>query len=188
MGILLAFAPFLIFAVIERLIGPTLGLIAGALVSAALILRDWLNPKRSVKVLELGTVILFGVLALYSSVAKKTWSIVGVRLCVDAGLSLIVLVSIALGKPFTLQYAREQTPAELWQQPEFVRTNYVIAGVWAAAFALMVAADLIMLYVPSVPTKVGIWVTILAIVGAVKFTSSYPDGARPAANNKEILD
>ena len=54
---------------------------------------------------------------------------------------------------------------------------------WTAPFTLMVAADLIMLYVPSVPNKVGIWVTILAIVVAVRFTSSCADGARPAANN-----
>jgi hypothetical protein len=30
----------------------------------------------------------------------------GVRLRVDGGLLLIVLVSLAIGKPFTLQYAR----------------------------------------------------------------------------------
>src|SRR3712207_3880598 len=40
MGILLAFAPFIAFALVDRLAGPTEGLIAGAAVSAALLLRD----------------------------------------------------------------------------------------------------------------------------------------------------
>jgi len=38
----------------------------------------------------------------------------------------------------------------------------------------MVAADLMMLYLPSLPTFVGIVVTILAIWSAARFTSWYP--------------
>jgi hypothetical protein len=38
---------------------------------------------------------------------------VGVRLRVDAGLLLIVLITLLVGKPFTLQYAREQVPQDL---------------------------------------------------------------------------
>jgi hypothetical protein len=49
-----------------------------------------------------------------------------------------------------------------------------ITAVWAAAFALMVAADLMMLLLPSLPTLVAIVVTILAIWGAARFTSWYP--------------
>ena len=60
---------------------------------------------------------------------KATWSVVGVRALVDAGLLLIVLVSMAIGRPFTLQYAREQVAPEFWNSPEFVRTNYVITAI-----------------------------------------------------------
>jgi hypothetical protein len=134
MGILLAFAPFFAFAVIDRLANGTAGLIVGTAVSAALILRDLLTPNRAPKVLEIGTVIQFGGLALYAVLFYPTWSIVGVRLRVDAGLLLIVLVSIALQRPFTLRYAREQVAREFWSSPTFVRTNYVITAVWALAF------------------------------------------------------
>jgi hypothetical protein len=47
----------------------------------------------------------------------------------------------------------------------------------------MVIADLVMLYLPAVPLKVGIWVTILAIFGAFRFTSWYPERNRPAGPN-----
>ena len=156
MNILLAFSPFIVFAVVDRLVGPTAGLIAGAAVSAALIARDWLRPGGSAKVLEIGTVILFTALALYAVVAAPNWSIVGVRLCVDAGLSLIVVVSIVIRRPFTLQYAREQIAKEHWDRPEFVRTNYVITAAWAIAFGVLVLADIVMLYVPDVPLRVGV--------------------------------
>ena len=169
LGILLAFAPFLAFALIDRLSGPTEGLIAGAVVSAALLLRD-LIQGRTAKVLEIGTAILFVGLALYALLGRPSWSVVGVRVVVDAGLLLIVLASLVMRRPFTLQYARERVAPELWGEPEFVRTNYVITAVWALAFAVMVVAELVLLYVPDVPPRAGIVAIVLALVGAVKFT------------------
>jgi hypothetical protein len=178
MGILLAFAPFIVFALVDRLIGATDGLIAGAAVSAALLLRDWATPGRSPKILEVGTFILFGALALYAVFGAPAWSIVGVRLRVDLGLLIIVLVSMVLRRPFTLQYAREQVRAEFWSSPQFLRTNYVITAVWALAFVVLVVADLILLYVPALPPRVGIIATILALIAAVKFTGWYPERAK----------
>jgi hypothetical protein len=180
MGVLLAFAPFIVFAIIDRLIGPTEGLVAGTAVSAALLLRDWLSPNRAPKVLEIGTVILFGGLALYALLGGPTSSVFGIRLWVDAGLLLIVLVSLAARKPFTLQYAREKVAKELWDSPQFVRVNYVITWVWALAFAVMAIADILLVYVPGLPPRIGIIATILALVGAIKFTAWYPE-RQPAA-------
>ena len=177
MGILLAFTPFIAFAVVDRLSGPTEGLVAGAVVSAALLLRDLLQG-RTAKVLEVGTAVLFGGLALYALLGRPSWSVIGVRLVVDTGLLLIVLASLAMRRPFTLQYAREQVAPELWNAPEFVRTNYVITAVWALAFAVMVVAELVLLYVPDIPPRAGIFAIILALVGAVKFTGWYPERQR----------
>jgi hypothetical protein len=177
MGIVLAFAPFIAFALIDSVVGSTPGLIAGALVSAALLLRD-VSAGKTPKVLEIGTMLLFGALALYAVVANPTWSIVGVRLRVDAGLLAIVLASIALRLPFTLQYARERVPAAIWGSSQFKHVNYVITAAWALAFVIMVGADLVLLYAPDVPTRAGVIATILALVGAIKFTSWYPERAR----------
>jgi hypothetical protein len=174
-GILLAFAPFIVFALVDRLVGATEGLVAAAVVSAALLIRDWLTPGRSPKILEIGTVVLFGALALYSLVGGPAWSVFGVRLCVDLGLLAIVLVSVALRRPFTLQYAREQVPAEFWNSPQFLRTNYIITAVWALAFVVMVIADLVVLYAPELSPRIGISATILALIAAIKFTGWYPE-------------
>lgn len=175
MGILLAFAPFVIFAVLDRVIGPTGALAAGAVASAALIMRDLVTSQRHAKVLEVGTFALFSGLTLYTLLSGVNWSVIGVRLCVDTGLLLVVLASMAVRRPFTLQYAREQVPPALWNQPEFVQTNYVITGVWALAFLVMVLAELALLYVPGLPPRIGIVAIIVALVGAVKFTGWYPE-------------
>ncbi len=178
MQILLAFLPFIVFAVVDRLAGPVKGLVAGALVSLLLLGRDWLINKHLPKILDLGSALLFSGLVLYSFFEKRIWSVIGVRFCVDIGLLVIVLASMAVGRPFTMQYAREQVNPELWNTSEFRRINYMISGVWALAFAVMVITELALLYSPNLPPRVGIIVIILALVGAVKFTGWYPNRAK----------
>ncbi|RFC67841.1 hypothetical protein [Mesorhizobium denitrificans] len=173
MNILLAFSPFIAFAVIERLIGPIEGLIAGAAVAAILIFREW-SAKRSPKILEIGTFLLFAALALYALIFGLDWPLFGVRLAVDFGLFLIVLISMIIRKPFTVQYAKEEVPSTVWNHPEFLRKNMVITAVWALAFAVMVVADYILLTRPDISRRVGIIATIAALVGAFKFTNWYP--------------
>jgi len=178
MSMLLAFAPFIVFALFDRPLGVVPALSAAAALSAVLLLRDWLTPKRTVKVLEIGTVLLFGGLAVFALATHTEWSLLGVRLRVDAGLLLVVLASMAIGQPFTLQYAKEQTPPEVWVLPGFKLVNMVITAAWAVAFALMVLADVAMVYLPSLPLWVGIAVTVAAIVGAIRFTQWYPEHMR----------
>ena len=75
-----------------------------------------------------------------------------VRLAVDRGLLAIVVVSLAVRRPFTLQYTRERVPAQFWGSPVFLATNRTISPVWAAAFAVLVAADAAAEYVAAVPS------------------------------------
>lgn len=55
MGILMAFAPFIVIALLDRLAGPKERLVAGALVAVGLAVRDWVAPGRSPKILEIGS-------------------------------------------------------------------------------------------------------------------------------------
>jgi hypothetical protein len=173
MNLLLAFSPFLAFVVVEATVGVTAGLAAAALISVAMLLRDFVSRERRVKILEVGTLLLFGALACYAYAFGASWSVPAVRLRVDAGLLLIVLASIALRQPFTMQYARERIAAERWHAPAFLRVNDVITSAWAAAFAAMVAADLLMAYVPTVPRWIGVAITVAALGAAVRFTGWY---------------
>jgi hypothetical protein len=176
MGILLGFAPFLAFAVATNFWGATIGLLAGAAVSAALLVNELVRRHRP-KILEIGTLLMFAGLLAWSSLFPSQLPVLSVRLRVDIGLLLIILISMAIGKPFTLQYARERVPQERWQSPQFARINFVITSVWALAFACIVAADLMMIYMPTVPIRVGIVVTIAALYGAYRFTGWYPKRA-----------
>ena len=187
MGILLAFAPFIEFVVLDELLGSTEGLLAGIIMSAGLLIRDWMSADTEPKIIEIGTAIFFCGLAVQALLLDPAWSIDGVRLRVDSGLLVMILVTLAIGRPFTLQYAREQVATEFWERPEFIRTNYVVTAVWALAFSVMVIVELILLYWPEVPPRVGILVTIAALFGAVKFTSWYPERRRAAPRGPSAL-
>jgi len=179
MGILLGLTPFIAFFVLMRLVSPLAGLLAALATSLALGVRMWRRGE-TVKILEVGSLILFGGLVLYTLVAAPAWTVASVRLAVDGGLLAIVVVSLAIGRPFTLQYAREQVPKEFWATPTFVKTNRLITSVWAAAFAVLVAADAAAEYLPAVPLSVDIAASIAAFGGAVAFTLWYPARVRRA--------
>jgi hypothetical protein len=173
MSILLGLAPFIVFFILTRLVSPLAGLAAAFAVSFVLSLHQWWRGEQ-VKVLEVGSLVLFGLLVLYTLMAAPHWSVATVRLAVDGGLLAIVLVSLAIGTPFTLQYARERVPKEYWSSPLFLTTNQRITGAWAAAFAVMTIADAAAEYVEAIPLWIDVAATIAAFVVAVWFTQWYP--------------
>jgi intracellular septation protein A len=177
MNILLSFGPFLLFAVLMRFGDVLFALIAAAALSALLILRERRRGK-SVKILEAGTVLLFGGLTIFTAFTRYDWTILEGRLAVDLGLLVIVLGSIIARRPFTLQFAREEVPKEYWANPQFIATNYRISAAWALAFLVLVLADIVMAFYPAIPLWIGIAVTILSLAGAIWFTRWYPQRVR----------
>jgi hypothetical protein len=180
MGVLLGFLPFLVFAVLSVWQGATVALIAGAAVSAGLMIRNRMSGG-SPKILEAGTLVLFLALAIYAASAGQDLSIIAVRLCVDIGLLAIVLISMAVRHPFTLQYAMEQVAPEHWTSARFIQTNYVITAGWAVVFLVLVIAEAAMLAMPDLPKSLGAIVIVGALLGGVYFTKSRSEAARAAA-------
>lgn len=173
MSILLGLTPFIVFFVLMRLVHPLAGLGAAFAVSVLMGFVQWRRGE-SVKVLEVGSLVLFGALTLYTLIAAPQWTVATVRLAVDGGLFIIAAVSLLIRQPFTLQYARESVPQELWTSRIFFTTNVRITAVWTAAFAVMTAADAAAQYVEAIPLWIDIAATIAAFVGAVWFTRWYP--------------
>jgi len=185
MNLLLAFAPFIVFVVAERLLGIPAGLAGGALAAAALLARDVLMPRRSPTLLGIGILLLFGGLSLLVLTIGADWSIADVRLRVDGGLLLIVLLSMVLSRPFSLQYAHEDMEQRVDRQhrgtPEFLRIHYVISAAWAAAFGVLVLGDAVMAFMPTALPEAGsVLVPALALAAAAWFTVWYPEQRRAA--------
>jgi hypothetical protein len=176
MGILRGLIPFLAFALLNRVIGTTGALAVGALAAAGLVAHGW-RSGASPKILELGTLVLFATLAGVTLLIDHPLSVIGARLWVDLGLLAIILVSMALRQPFTMQYAKESVPREHWDSPRFLRVNMVITAGWAAAILAMVIAEAAVVFIPGVPHQVATVVIIGALVGAVAFTRRQTEAA-----------
>lgn len=178
MTLVLAFLPFIAFAAVERAFGAVPGLLAGAFASAALLVHDRVIAKRPPRMLELATAFMFCALSAWALLMPgASWSIAGVRLRVDAGLLAIALLSLALRRPFTLQYAASRVPPHVAQTARFLRTNMVITGAWAAAFAVLVLADALPILRPDWPLSIPVALGVAALVGAFKFSNWYPHRA-----------
>jgi hypothetical protein len=172
-SIVLSLSPFVVFFVLMRLRSPLAGLVGAVVVSVLLCLR-MIRRSESLKILEAGSLVVFGALTAYTLAAAPAWSVATVRLAVDLGLLAIAVTSLAIRRPFTLQYARERVPEPIWGLPVFYTTNRLITAVWAGAFAVLVAADALAEYVAAIPIWVDVVASIAAFAAAVWFSRWYP--------------
>jgi hypothetical protein len=92
-------------------------------------------------------------------------------------LTVFVVLTMLVRKPFTLSYAKAEAPPEVWDEPGFLRLNTVITAAWAAAFAVSAASSVIgMLVLHDNDNMWTAWVVPLAATFfAVAFTEVYPD-------------
>jgi hypothetical protein len=182
-GILLGFAPWIVFAVLS---GPSTwewGALTAFVVTLVLAVPDW-RRTREVNVLDVAGIAFFGVLSVLTFVLEREdlqWVEDRAQLLSSLVLTLVAVVSLAIGRPFTEYYARQDVPREYWTSPLFRRVNVVITAVWAAAFALTAACDLVVLSVPGSGDLLNWVLPVLIIVAAVRFTIWYPQHARARA-------
>ncbi|MFD0380638.1 hypothetical protein [Streptomyces sp. NPDC127112] len=183
-------APWIVFSLLagpgrfEIAVGIALGLTVALVVAGRVVHRG-----SSWKLLELADVVFFAALAVIGALADDgtlRWLETYAGEVASLTLTAIAFGSMAFRMPFTLQYARERTDPSVWHSPAFLRTNYMITGVWGLAFLVSALAggfgDLV-LHEPD-----NIWtawiVPVLAIVAALRFTAWYPDVVRARARGE----
>ena len=180
MKALLGFLPFLAFALLSAMGYSSYGLLAGTAIALLWIVRDALTPGRQPKLLDIGNVVLFGALSVFTFVEHASLSVPLVRIVVDSGLLLIVLITIVVRKPFTMAYAKESVPPALWNHPRFLKTHLVISLAWAAALFLVVLAD-VALWREVLSRRVVIVLIVGSLYTAARFTQHYAKRARAQA-------
>ena len=172
MGILLGIAPFIVFALLAGL-SVDLALWAAFAAAFVLSIRDFAHT-RLLRQIDVGSMILFGLLALYTGFIQPSLSAQAVHLIADGGLLIIAFSSLVSGNPFTLDYAREQVPHEMWAAPAFLRANYVITTVWTLAFAAMTLTDALATFNKRFPLTLEVATSLGALTLAVVFTARFP--------------
>lgn len=182
MAILLGFAPFIAFALLSNF-DLDLALWVAFAAAFAIAIRDFAH-SRLLRMLDVGSVVLFGLLSLWSGFVQPGIPIQMARLAVDGGLFAMAAMSLVLRHPLTLQYAREQVPEEFWETARFVYTNYLVTGAWAIAFAIMALADAVANKNKQLPVSLDVAVSLLVLAIAILFTARYPHYLRSHASGK----
>jgi hypothetical protein len=177
MMIFLILLPFGVFSLLMLATAAETALLSSAATGLAVIAWDAFRG-RQVKMLGAGSVVLFLGLGLYLALIDASLSASAIKLTVDAGVLAIALVSLAIRHPFTLQYALEVVDAETAVLPGFIKANYIITWAWAACMVLMMAGNILMIYLPGLPIWAGIAIAFAARNTAVYFTRWYPDYRR----------
>ena len=174
MTIFLILAPYGVFALLMLVTSTAAGLFTGAAICLAVIAYD-VAGGRSIKILGAGSVVVFTAVGSYVALIDPDLSVSAVKFAVDAGIFLVTLGSIVIGKPFTLQYALEVVDAETKKVPGFLTANYIITWAWTLSMLLMMAGNVALIYVPGLPLWSGLLVAFAARNSAVYFTKWYPE-------------
>jgi hypothetical protein len=140
-------------------------LLAGSVATAVIVAIEYRH--HAVKIPD-ATSLGFFVAMLAVSMAIGTWLISGYSvMIVWAIFGAVFWATIALGFPFTLQFAREQAPPAVWHEPIFIRTNYHISLLWAFIATINTILGIAM-HFSTHPLIVGVVLpTLLMIIGFV---------------------
>lgn len=111
--------------------GLTFGII-GAIIS--IFIFNFKAIKRK-DILDLCTVVFFIFLLIVGVFMKHPWFVKNAYWFSTLILTLIILLTIIIKKPFTMTYAKESVPEEFWDGELFIKSNYYISTAWLICMA-----------------------------------------------------
>jgi hypothetical protein len=140
------------------------------------------EPGR-LKLLDIATVVFFALLSLAALVTTRhdVSDLDKYSQAISSGaLGIIALGSIVFRHPFTIDYAKQKAPPEVWHTAVFKRINQVLSSVWAAVF--LICALLGLAAQQNVAGGARDWlnwyIPVAAIFLAFRFTKWYPEHVR----------
>jgi len=167
---LLVFAPWLAFMVIAQ--GSLFRLKLGLVIALGLCVVMGIARIHRGVILWVGVVFF-----VYAAVAVvgfgNGWTIHYMGVLASGFLAVSTWAGVLIGKPFTLDYAREQVDPSLWDNPGFIRSNVIITAIWGLAFtinAMLAWGKAERLVLPDLGYEL---ISYAFLIGTVVFTSWY---------------
>ena len=140
-GLILGFLPWLLFLFLA---GKTLASLERAIIISLVVclLFNYSELKQGF-ILSWGTLIFFGFCAVTINLFHLMWVTVYMDLLSNSALAFVMWLTLIMGKPFVLQYARKGLPEERWNEPGFIHGCRQMTIVWASLMSLSVALSLL---------------------------------------------
>jgi hypothetical protein len=109
---------------------------------------------------------------------EETWTIRYMGILSNGTLALVAWSTLAIGKPFTLDFARAHTDPSRWTDPIFIRTNQILTAAWGLTFtlnAILAFGKMESFLLSDGPYQA---VNMALLVTCAAFTSWYPGHVR----------
>jgi hypothetical protein len=141
-GILFGFAPWIVYWV---LVG-NVPFKAAVLVALAIAVAGFAVGRSTGKpssTLEIGSIATFLVLAVLIFALGESSTERWIQPLSNAGIFLVALISMLIGKPFARQFAAAEQPADVVKTQLFERMAGALTWIWVATFAAMTVSSVV---------------------------------------------
>src|ERR1700677_320671 len=139
---LFGFAPWIVYWVLvgNAPFGTAVLVALAIAVAASVIGRVTGKPGRT---LEIGSVATFLILSVLTFTLSESFMERWIQPLSNAGIFLVALVSVLIGKPFVREFAAAEQPPDVVKTELFGRVTTVLTWIWVAAFAGMTVSSAI---------------------------------------------
>ncbi len=167
--------PFIIWAAYPALINYFEGdYVLAAFACLALIITVSFDNLRRGFVIDWTAVAFFVTVPLLDYMLGGSWLFARPLILISAIYTLVAAGSLFIGRPYTLQYARERTPEEFWSEGSFLTINYHLTFMWTLIFLASFILSALAVYLPDYwPVFVLVRNSLIAI--GLVVPDQYPD-------------
>jgi carotenoid cleavage dioxygenase len=140
-SLILGFLPWLLFLFLS---GSTLASLERAIVIS--LVASLVFGYRELKlgfILTWGTLIFFSFCVITINLFQLMWVAMYMDLLSNSALTFVMWLTLLMGEPFVLQYARRGVPKERWKEPSFIQGCRQMTIVWASLMSLSVALSIL---------------------------------------------
>lgn len=85
----------------------------------------------------------------------------------------VAWITLLIGRPLTLQYAREQAPPEIWDHPLFMRLNVILTAVWCGILTVNTIFGFVA-YLTGRLLSFGLLIPLSVMIFGFVFSARYP--------------
>lgn len=171
--LLMGFAPWIVFGLLA---GNSLNTVKIAIiVSLAVAIILGYKDLRAGLILSWASLIFFVFLLITVVFMNNMWILKMMNVLIYVTLAAVTWIGIIIGRPFVMEYARQEVDESRWQDPRFIRAVRVMTVFWGVAF---LANALIAIYQTTNHDFIFKIVSSLVIIIALMFTVYYPRWVR----------
>jgi all-trans-retinol 13,14-reductase len=163
--------------------------LAALAIASAIVAHE--HSRNAIKIMDCTTVAYF-VFTLITTLASGPWLFENYNVFLTwTVFGIVTWTTLLIGFPFTIQYAREQTPVEVWDHPLFMRLNVILTVIFGLMFTVNAGLGVLALMTGRL-IVLGLIIPIALLIAAILFSAIYPksyaERFAPTPTSNQIAD